>query len=219
MVGDVANIALTTGKLGACPATDARDDVLEQAIARARRGDLEAFDIIIRRSERRVVSVAWRILGDEDDARDAAQEVFLRVFRYLGSFRAGENFSAWLYRIAINTCRDARRGKSLRLARFPSIGESGEDFLEEAGPDAHPDDAVLRSQRRALIRRALAELADREREAFVLRDLEGLTTDEVAEVLGMRAVTVRSYVSTARSKVRSYCAAAIDECERAGGVR
>ena len=134
MAGDVANIALTTGKLGACPATDARDDVLEQAIVRARQGDLEAFDIIIRRSERRVVSVAWRILGDEDDARDAAQEVFLRVFRYLGSFRAGESFPAWLYRIAINTCRDARRGKSLRLARFPSIGESGEDLAEETGP-------------------------------------------------------------------------------------
>ncbi len=219
MAGDVANIALTTGKLGACPATDARDDVLEQAIVRARQGDLDAFDIIIRRSEKRVVSVAWRMLGDEDDARDAAQEVFIRVFRYLGTYRAGENFSAWLYRIAINTCRDARRGKSLRQSRFPSIGESGEDVTEDVSQSAHPEDAVLRTQRRALIRRALAELADREREAFVLRDLEGLTTDEVAGVLGMRAVTVRSYVSTARSKVRAYCAAAIEECERAGGAR
>lgn len=219
MAGDVANIALTTGKLGACPATNARDDVLEDAIIRARQGDLDAFDIIIRRSEKRVVSVAWRILGNEDDARDAAQEVFLRVFRYLGSFRIGEDFSAWLYRIAINTCRDARRGSTLRTARFPALGGADVEGSADTGWSSRPDEAVLRAQRRALVGQALANLADREREAFVLRDLEGLTTDEVAEVLGMRAVTVRSYVSTARAKVRSYCAAAIEDCRRAGGTR
>lgn len=219
MAGDVANIALTTGKLAACPAIDSRDDVLEQAIVRARRGDLDAFDVIIRRSEGRVVSLAWRMLGNEEDARDAAQEVFLRVFRYLGSFRAGESFPAWLYRIAINTCRDARRGRNTRADRFGALADSNDMALDVPDTGELPEEAVLRNQRRALIARALAALADREREAFVLRDLEGLTTDEVAEVLGMRAVTVRSYVSTARAKVRRYCAAAIEECERNGGAR
>lgn len=219
MAGDVANIVLTTGKLGACPAIEARDDVLEQAIARARRGDLDAFDIIIRRSERKVVSVAWRMLGNEDDARDAAQEVFLRVFRYLGSFRDGENFSAWLYRIAINTCRDARRGRNLRAVRFAALDEQEQVLSEGIASTELPEDAVLRAQRHALIQRALASLADREREAFVLRDLEELTTDEAASVLGMRSVTVRSYVSTARAKVRAFCSAAIVECESTGGPR
>ncbi|MBK6313273.1 MAG: sigma-70 family RNA polymerase sigma factor [Blastocatellia bacterium] len=217
MAGDVVNIALTTGKLGACPATDARDDVLEQAIVRARRGDLEAFDLIIRRSERRVVSVAWRILGNEDDARDVAQEIFLRVFRYLGTYRPGESFSAWLYRIAINACRDARRAGAVRAAHFAPPADI--DDWDPAGNEEPPDDALLRTQRRELIGRALSKLAGREREAFVLRDLEGLTTEEVAEALGMKAATVRGYVSTARAKVRSYCSEAIAASGRAGGLR
>ncbi|MCC6742316.1 MAG: sigma-70 family RNA polymerase sigma factor [Acidobacteria bacterium] len=211
MAGDVANIALTTGKLAACTAADSRDDVLEQSIVLARQGDLDAFDVIIRRSERRVVSLAWRILGNEDDARDTAQEIFLRVFRYLGSYRVGEDFSAWLYRIAINACRDAMRGSRGRAERFEPLESGGELAGGQADSGSRPEDAILRAQQRALVMRALGQLADREREAFVLRDLEGLTTDEVASVLGMKAVTVRSYVSTARTKVRRYCAAAIGE--------
>src|SRR5215470_9903467 len=86
-----------------------RDSALWQLIERARQGDAAAFDGIMIRYQRRVVGTAWRMLGDREDARDAAQEVFFRVFKYLKSYRSTEDFEGWLYRIILNVCRDAFR--------------------------------------------------------------------------------------------------------------
>src|SRR5215510_5191213 len=83
--------------------------VSDKLVERAQAGDAAAFDRLMELHQRRVISIAWRVLGNRDDAQDAAQETFLRAFKYLGRFRIGEDFSAWLYRIAINACRDFSR--------------------------------------------------------------------------------------------------------------
>jgi RNA polymerase sigma-70 factor (ECF subfamily) len=173
-------------------------------IERAKEGDAAALEQIMIRYEQRVLATAWRMLGNEADARDAAQEAFLRVHKYLKSFRAGEDFTGWLYRIVINACRDARR-RNFRNRQFVSL----EAELEAGSCDAlrSADDheaAAIRSQQQALIRAALDTLSDKERAAIVLRDLEGLATEDVARILGSSAATVRSQISSGRAKIKLY---------------
>ena len=190
-----------------------RADYLTTLVTRARAGDALAFERIMLATEQRVVSIAWRMLGNSDDAQDAAQEVYLRVFKYLARFRTGEDFRGWLYRITINVCHDlARRKRSVMTTQFSEI-DFGEAHAEIEDPGTDPETQALRQQQLALVRRALHVLSAKERAALVLRDLEGLSTEEVARALGSRPVTVRSQVSSARAKIRIYC----EKLSRRGG--
>lgn len=220
MAVSIAHTFLRSAEEHARPreAATAAADPLTPLVARARAGDAAAFDDLMRATERKVVATAWRFLGDREDVRDAAQEVYLRAFKYLARFREGEDFGAWLYRITVNVCRDAaeRRRRAGHAA-----GVSDED-LERAAADfenlADAGDAeseALRAQQRELLRRGLDTLPERERAAIVLRDLEGLSTEEVARILNTRPVTVRSQVSSARAKLKVYC----DRLQRRGGMR
>ncbi|MCA1815070.1 MAG: sigma-70 family RNA polymerase sigma factor [Acidobacteria bacterium] len=185
---------------------ETRAERLSSLVARARTGDSQAFELLLLATEQRVVAVAWRLLGNREDARDAAQEVYLRVFKYLARFREGEDFQAWLYRIAVNVCRDVARKR--RAGREEQIEDCETDARHAAFENAREEDAearALRAQRLALVRLALATLPEKERAALVLRDLEGLSTEEVARALGSRPVTVRSQVASARAKIKVYC--------------
>ena len=185
-----------------------RADQFAPLVARARAGDSLAFERIMLATEQRVVSVAWRLLGNREDARDAAQEVYLRVFKYLDRFRAGEDFQGWLYRITVNVCHDlARKRRAAGASQLDEIDLDHERATFENSREARDDaeSITLRSQQLALVRRALLTLPAKERAALVLRDLEGLSTEEVARAMGTRAVTVRSQVSSARSKIKIYC--------------
>ncbi|MFL6229970.1 MAG: RNA polymerase sigma factor [Pyrinomonadaceae bacterium] len=197
---------------------EAHADHLSLLVERARAGDSLAFERLMIETERRVVATAWRLLGNREDARDAAQEVYLRLFKYLARFRAGEDFQAWLYRITVNVCRDLARkrraagGEQLDDADLEGDERTAFENLRRADEDAEA--STLRAQQLALVRRALQTLPEKERAAIVLRDLEGLTTEEVATALGSRAVTVRSQVSSARAKIRDYC----ERLTRRGGA-
>jgi RNA polymerase sigma-70 factor (ECF subfamily) len=156
-----------------------------------------------------VLRTALRLLGRMDQAQDAAQDAFLRLHRHLGRLDESRELGPWLYRVVVNVCRDAaRRGRGARL-----VG------LEDAAALASPsegarvrEEAVTRDEQRRLVQAALLTLPPREREAIVLRDIEGLDTEEVARILGSSAGTVRSQVSTARVKIKRYV-------EAYGGVR
>lgn len=183
---------------------EGRDSYLVALIERAREGDRAAFDQIMISYQRKVVSTAWRMLGNEEDARDAAQEAFLRVYRYLNRFRQGEDFGGWLHGIVVNVCRDIarKRNRNHWFASYESKQEAGE--LAEIESDDDVEAAAIKSQERAIIARALDTLSVKERQALVLRDLEGLTTEEVARMLGSSQTTVRSQISSARSKIKIY---------------
>ncbi|WP_257312237.1 RNA polymerase sigma factor [Geothrix fuzhouensis] len=176
-------------------------DPLEHLVRRIRSGEVEAFEDLMARTEGRILALAWRMLGDRHLAEDAAQETYLRVFRSLNSFRLGERFEAWLIRIAVNVCCD--------LARKRGPAPAPVESLETLEGDAVPmgaEEAVLFHQRRTLVRQAVAALPPAERAALVLRDLEGLSTEEAARILGVRPVTVRSQAASARAKVQAFCA-------------
>jgi RNA polymerase sigma-70 factor (ECF subfamily) len=177
-------------------------------VARARAGDATAFEQIMLDTERKVVATAWRMLGNREDARDAAQEVYLRVYKYLDRFKPEQDFNGWLYRITINVCRDAarkKRGATSGGELFDTLRNEHERHAppESLSPDA--EENAIRSQQRSMLMSALETLPEKERAALVLRDLEGLTTEEVARVLRSRPVTVRSQISSARAKLKIHC--------------
>jgi RNA polymerase sigma-70 factor (ECF subfamily) len=204
MPGEIADIALTIDELRPSAGSMGSSVSLTRLIERAQAGDLAAFDQLILYHQRRVVATAWRMLGNEDEARDAAQEVFLRVYKHLNKFDPAQDFSGWLYRITVNVCRDLarKRGRRGQMASFEEEYELG-NLAEVASAD-DAEAAVIRAQERAIIARALATLSEKERAAIVLRDLEGLPTEEVARILGSSQTTVRSQISSARAKIKLY---------------
>lgn len=175
-------------------------------IERAAAGDTAAFEQIMVHSQQRVMAMSWRILGNEADARDASQEVFLRVYKYLGRFKQDQDFFAWVYRITVNVCRDMLKKRQHENDRFSSFGaDPSAEILEVPVTHADAEQTLIQAQRRDLISRAIATLPFKERASIVLRDVEGLSTDEVARVLKSSATTVRSQISSARRKIRDYC--------------
>ena len=189
------------------PASESSDEALA---ARAAAGDDSAFESLVVRYQHRVFRLACR-LTNETDAPDVLQDTFLQVYRHLATFRGESQFSTWLYRIATNVGLMHRRARARRPA------ESLDVFLPRFDADGRHvhTPAALRIASRAdelLDRQALAEkaqaaierLPDLYREAFVLRDLEELSTADVAQVLGVEPATVRQRVHRARLMVRGY---------------
>ena len=192
---------------GAAVSREGRESgsALAALIERAREGDGRAFDRLMVETQERVLGLAWRFLGSREDARDAAQEVYLRVFRHLNRFRAEHDFHGWLYRITVNVCRDAAR----RRRRAPVAKGTNPDPPQE--PVA--EEALLGAERWRRLLEALASLPAKERAALVLRDLEGLTSEQVARALGSRPATVRGQIASARVKIRRFCVDLLGEKE------
>ena len=162
-------------------------NILLANIRAAKAGDSRAFENVMIATERRVATLAWHILGDAEEVKEALQETFLRVFRHLERYDERYDFAGWLYRIAVNVCRDLDR----RRRRRTFFG-----FLEQTAP---PPNAV-----RIDLARAIDKLPPKERLAIILRDVEELSTEEVAAILGNSPATVRVQISKAREKLRRW---------------
>lgn len=175
-------------------------------IERAAAGDTAAFERIMMHSQQRVMAMTWRMLGNEADARDASQEVFLRVYKYLKRFRQDQDFFAWLYGITLNVCRDSLKMRQNQSNRFVPLGEGAEGVaFEVAAEHTDAETIVAQAQQRELISKAIAALPFKERASIVLRDIDGFSTEEVARIMKTSATTVRSQISSARKKIRIYC--------------
>jgi RNA polymerase sigma-70 factor, ECF subfamily len=182
----------------------------EALAALAAAGDDSAFEALVVRYQHRVFRLACR-LTSETDAPDVVQDTFLQVYRHVSAFRGHSQFSTWLYRIATNAALMHRRARARRPAL--SLDEFLPRFDADGGLEATPDALRVASRAEELLdRRVLATktqeaiegLPNLYREAFVLRDLEELSTDEVAHVLGVEAATIRQRVHRARLMVREY---------------
>jgi RNA polymerase sigma-70 factor, ECF subfamily len=168
-------------------------------IRAAKEGDSRAFEEIMLATERRVALLAWRILGDAEEVKEAVQETFLRLFRHLRRFDERQDFSGWLYRIAVNVCRDQEKRRRRRGFFAPL-----EAALHLPSRTTSAPDALARRGEVESLRRAIDALPQKERLALVLRDLEELSTEEVAAILGSRPATVRVQISKAREKLRRW---------------
>jgi RNA polymerase sigma-70 factor, ECF subfamily len=194
---------------GVVPAADSSDETLA---ARAAAGDDSAFEELVRRYQARVYRLACRITTDTE-APDVLQDTFLQVYRHLPSFRGESQFGTWVYRIAMNAALMHRRSRGQRP------GDSLESFLPEFDADgrhtatpaelqvtARAEETLDRQFLAAKARDGIARLPELYRDAFVLRDLEGLGTSDVARILGVEPATVRQRVHRARLMLRGYLA-------------
>ena len=192
-------------------------------LRRARKGDGAAFEELVRANEATVYHLALRQLGSREDAEDAAQEVFLKAYTALGSFRGESRVSVWLYRITSNVCIDMLRRRRETVSLYAE-NEEGET-LELELPDERFDPAALaeRKDLREQVGKALALLPAEAREILLLRELGGQRYDEIAETLGLDIGTVKSRIFRARKKLCALLEGNFSEDaaskERKGGVQ
>lgn len=167
-----------------------------ELVARASRGDVDAFSKLVRTHGGLVHRVALRMLGSEE-GRDASQEVWIRVWSNMKSFRGESAFSTWLYRITVNTCLSFQHINSRREER--EVGEEASYLPEPSGGDTDPETAALNSERRGEIRSALSTVRAEHRAALVLRHMEGLSYAEIAEVLDVPDGTAKGWANRGRA--------------------
>jgi RNA polymerase sigma-70 factor (ECF subfamily) len=169
-------------------------------VARACRGDVEAFRRLVQEHSGFVYAVALRMLGTED-AQDASQEVWVRVWRNIKGFRRESAFSTWLYRITLNTCLSLHHKRARREER-EYAGDEMPYLPEPPGGEADPEAAALSAERRQEIEAALMHVRAEHRAALVLRHMEGLSYAEIAEVLEVPDGTAKGWVSRGRAAMR-----------------
>jgi RNA polymerase sigma-70 factor, ECF subfamily len=177
-------------------------------LTRLRAHDLAAFDELVSHFERPVYSICFRLLGDAEDARDAAQETFLKIYRGLNHFRGESGLKTWIYRIAINQAMNQQRWWkrrrrdetfSLELSRNNSeitIGHSIE------GANASPEDLAIENERERRLMKTLSEIKTEYRVALMLREIEELSYEEIAETLEISIGTVKSRIARGREELR-----------------
>lgn len=176
---------------------DPSDDDL---IARFRGGDVRAFEQLVRRWDRRVYGLAYRVVGDVEEAGDVRQTAFLRAYGALESFNGQAAFSTWLYRVVLNLCRDRLRSRRVRARHAEVMSAHRGEACHEAGPS---DGACEQRELSREVAKAVAALPQTEREVVVLRHYQGLTFGRIAEVLGTPVSTVKSRMSRALGSLRS----------------
>jgi len=188
-----------------------------EMVERARAGDLDAFDRLIRRYQDQVFSVAFRLLGNEDDAADVTQDVFLACFRHLKNFRGGSKVSTWLHRITINMVKNLwSRRKRQGSDRTFSLDEApdpdgGAPIDTIADSKANPRREAADAEIYEVLERKILELEPDFREVIVLRFIEGLSYEEIAEVTGEPLGTVKSRIFRARRALRDLMKNYLDE--------
>ena len=177
-------------------------------ISRLRVGDLAAFEDLVAHFERPVYALCFRLLGDAEEARDAAQETFLKVYRGLGRFRGEAGLKTWIYRIAINQAMNQKRWwrrrhrdetLSLDIARGPGETTLGNSL---PGRARSPEADAISSEREHCIMLALAEIRQEYRIALMLREIEELSYEEIADTLAISIGTVKSRIARGREELR-----------------
>ena len=164
----------------------------EELVARTVGGDADSFNELIHRWERPIYALAYRQIGREEDARDVCQDTFLRAYRALNGFRGQAKFSSWLYRIALNLCRDwMRRERRTPVVQAPEDMDLM-DLAAAREPSETIEDRVGRHDLTRAVERAMALLPEEQRTAIVLKEYQGLTFQEIADLLGCPLSTVKT---------------------------
>ncbi|NLW16778.1 MAG: sigma-70 family RNA polymerase sigma factor [Firmicutes bacterium] len=176
-------------------------------------GNAAAFEELVIRYEQKVFQLAYRLSGDLDDASDLAQEAFLKVYKYLGQWQGKASFSTWLYRIVTNAFLDDVRKRKRRPPVAVSLDasiptEDGEVLREFPSTDAGPEQEYLRLELQQMVQTALSELEPEYRVMLTLRDIQGHSYEEIAQITQLKLGTVKSRISRARAALRKKLRAA-----------
>lgn len=169
-------------------------------------GDVNEYEKLVLEYQKNVYNLALRMTGDAEDAADMAQEAFIKAYNSLASYRGDSRFSVWLYRIVSNVCLDFLRARKRRQTMSLSVvdDEGEETELEISDESASPEKLLERSMTRDAVRRGLQELTPEYRQILILRELQGMSYDEIAETLGLESGTVKSRIFRARKKLCTF---------------
>jgi RNA polymerase sigma-70 factor (ECF subfamily) len=176
----------------------------EELVVRLQRGDEWAFQLLVRRYRKKIFSIAFGITVDAEESKDIVQEVFLQVYQRIGNFRSDASLSTWLHRITVNRCLNWKRRWTRRFKWMHVTVDSAEDETGNV-PESDlpsPESRVTSAQTRQQIDNALKMLPDQARTVFVLREMEGLSYEAIADVVGIKLGTVRSRLFHARKRLR-----------------
>ena len=206
---DIARLNREQARTDPGPSAEVDDD--RGLVERVQAGDVAAFEVLVRRYERWVFTLAFRMVGDRQEAEDLAQDVFLKAYRGLRGFRGASRFSTWLYAIASHHCLNYLASSAARLRREAwdpdPVGDRGGDVpsVLDRLPDGGPGPDVIAENRdlRQTIQNELARLLEGHRLVLVLRDVQGMSYDEIAETLGIELGTVRSRLHRARTDLKA----------------
>ncbi len=178
---------------------DLENDDDRDLVRRVQRGDDAAFRDLVARYEGRLLVLARRLIGDVQRAEDIVQDAFLKAYSKIGGFGFGSTFYTWIYRITVNTASDLRKSEARRKAASLDDERLGSSL---SGPNPGPEHAVSTSEQRQIVRREIDRLSPKLSTILRLRELEGLTYEEIAGVLGVAKGTVESRLFRAREKLR-----------------
>ncbi|MBQ2868150.1 MAG: sigma-70 family RNA polymerase sigma factor [Firmicutes bacterium] len=176
----------------------------KELIALAKAGDERSFELLIEQCKTKAYNIALRYLRNEEDAMDALQESFIKIYRHLESFREGSKFDTWVYRIVVNTCNDMlRKNHGAPVEYLNRSDEEEEEYtLELPDTDPGPQDALLQKEQAKLILDALDQLKPDQKEVVILRDIQGFAYEEIAEMLNCSMGTIKSRINRSRSRLR-----------------
>jgi RNA polymerase sigma-70 factor (ECF subfamily) len=179
----------------------------EELVDRSKTGDTESFNQLVRRWERPIFALAYRTLGREEDARDVTQETFLRAFRALPGFKGDAKFSSWLYRIALNLCRDwMRKDRRTPVVAVPE-GVDVEQLASEHQPHtASVEDLAARAELSRGVSKAMERLPEEQRTAILLKEYHGLTFQEIADMTNCPLSTAKTRVYQGLTLLRKHLA-------------
>ena len=185
----------------------------EELLLRLQRGDEWAFQLLVRRFRKKIFSIAFGITLDVEESQDIVQEVFLQAYRSIVTFRGDSSLATWLHRITVNRCLNWKRRWARRLKWMHVSIDDAEEYpvteLESDQPT--PESRVANAQVRQQIDNALKMLPDQARTVFVLRELEGLSYEEIADTTGTKLGTVRSRLFHARKRLKEILQQRVEE--------
>lgn len=176
----------------------------QELVSRAKNGDQDAFEQLVQENQNKVYSLALRLVGDREEAADLAQEAFLKAWQGLKSFQGESSFATWIYRLTTNVCIDHLRRQKRRQGVETAVSLDDEDsgWAEPADWEQDPQRRLEHAERGRALARGLEQLSEHQRRALVLRELSGLSYQEIGEALDLDLGTVKSRIARARLALR-----------------
>lgn len=180
-------------------------DQEKQLIKKCKEGDISSFELLIESYQQKVYNIALRMLGSQEDASDVAQEVFIKIYKSISNFKEESSLSTWIYRIATNVCLDELRKR--KKAKFVSIDtpvqlEDGEVSMQMEDQGLQPDELVTQKELKEEVQKAISSLKDDHKIVIILRDINGYSYEEIADILGCTLGTVKSRINRARNSLK-----------------
>lgn len=172
-------------------------------------GNKQAFDDLVLRHKDKIVNLCYWFFQDYQEANEQAQETFIKVFKALNKFRFEASFSTWLHRIAINTCKNRIKSLEYRFRKKtdsldnPDLGDHFNPGEESTNEDLSPDVALEKKQRSLMVQQAIDALPEAKKTIIILRDIEGLSYEEISDITGFNTGTVKSKIARAREELKN----------------